>query len=112
MERLRLEQACSGMVLATDVRDRRGRLLLSAGQPLTARALRTFRMWGVTELGVASQGTGADAGPPEGAELSEPARARIELLFRHTDLQHPVMAALRRVVERRAARRWIHEGAP
>ena len=107
-----LESAQPGMVLAGDVRDRRGRLLLPAGHELTPRALRIFRMWGVIELEVIG------TGPADGAEPEEPiaparleaARGRAEQLFLHADREHPLVAELFRLATLRLARQ--HADAP
>jgi F0F1-type ATP synthase epsilon subunit len=107
---IRLDDAQPGMVLATEVRDRTGRLLMAGGQELTDRALRIFRMWGVVEIDV--QGVGAEA---EGAGLAsdldpaiaERAQAQAEALFRHTDQRHPVVAELMRLATRRIAERMV-----
>ncbi len=52
MGAIRIEQARAGRVTAAEVRDRTGRLLLTAGQQVTGRALRVLRTWGVAEIDV------------------------------------------------------------
>jgi hypothetical protein len=88
------------MVLTKDVRDRRGRLLLSAGQEVTSQALRVFRMWGVTELDVNGPERGPDSTPaaPPDPERVAAAAAEAERLFRHANRAHPVVAELFRLV--------------
>ncbi|HSE93272.1 MAG TPA: ABC transporter permease, partial [Methylomirabilota bacterium] len=53
---------------AAEVRDRTGRLLLTAGEQITDRALRVLRMWGVEEIDV--EGAVDPPGPPVGHPTS------------------------------------------
>jgi hypothetical protein len=109
---IRLDDAQPGMVLATEVRDRTGRLLMTGGQELTDRALRIFRMWGVVEIDV--QGAGAEAEgeglrPELDPAIAERAQAQAEELFRHTDRRHPVVVELFRLATRRIAERMVRD---
>lgn len=101
-----LESAQPGMVLAGDVRDRRGRLLLAAGRELTPQALRIIRMWGVTELDVAGAGPESVVEPeaPIAPARLDAARDRAEQMFRHAGHEHPVLAELFRLATLRLAR--------
>jgi hypothetical protein len=49
---LSISQLKPGMILATDVTDTAGRLLLSKGQPIAPKHLNIFKMWGVPEVQV------------------------------------------------------------
>ncbi len=40
------------MVLAKDIKDRSGRVLLAGGSKINEKHLRVFRMWGVTEADI------------------------------------------------------------
>src|SRR6185369_10254927 len=51
-----IENIETGMVLASDVLDRSGRMLLGAGAELTHKHLVIFRTWGVLEADIAGQG--------------------------------------------------------
>ena len=110
MPRLCLEDARPEMVLAADVRDRNGRLLLAAGQALTARVLRTFRMWGVTEVDVPAEGDADGTSTVEPSEIPADVLARIDSLFRHTDRSHPLIAMLQHVAVHRLGCR-LEQGA-
>ena len=63
-----LEQVKPGMVLAEPVRNHQNMLLLDSGKKISARAVRIFKSWGVTQVTVRSQqsksrsGTQPDAG--------------------------------------------------
>jgi len=89
-----------GMVLASDVRDRSGRLLLKGGTELSDRHLYIMRTWGILEAEVA--GVEEDPESPEFANVIAPELwAAIEEestpLFRHADLAHPAMKELLRM---------------
>ncbi len=82
------------MVLAADIVDSGGRLLLPAGTTLSEKHLRFCQMWGVLEAEIVT-----GDGDPEPEEPTDPARleaARAAILprFRHVDPSHPVIDAL------------------
>jgi hypothetical protein len=109
MPRISLDEARPGMVLARDVQDRSGRLLLGARAELNPRALKVFRMWGVTELDVVGpdpEPTPGAAEPPLDPEAIEVAQARAGSLFRHANQDHEVIAALMELSTLRMARQW------
>ncbi len=102
---LRLEQARPGMQLTSDVVDRNGQLLAKAGNELTEKELRLFKIWGVQGVNVAGdddanqqlQNTAQDS-------VIEPRHAAAAReLFRHCDLDHPVVALLLEECARRIA---------
>lgn len=101
-----IDQLTAGMVLAHDVHDRTGRLLLGAGTELADKHLYIFRTWGVVEADIAGS-DGADSAPALPAELDplalSAAEAELLPLFRHADLNQPAMRELLRLaVERKA----------
>ena len=49
---VRTDNLKEGMILADDVRDMKGKLLLAKGQDLEARHIRIFKIWGITEVNV------------------------------------------------------------
>jgi len=96
----------TGMVLASDVHDRSGRMLLGAGAELTQKHLVIFRTWGVLEADIVGQGDSetsdqvpADIDPQELAAAEQ----TLAPLFSHTNRSHPAiielirLAALRKV---------------
>ena len=50
-----LEKLKAGMVLAEPVRNHQNMLLLESGKKITARAIRIFKSWGVTQVDVRSR---------------------------------------------------------
>lgn len=82
------------MVLADDVEDRRGRLLLPSGVTLQDKHVRSFRMWGITHVSV-----DVDADGIEGQDRLEPwameaAEAELQELFRNAGVDHSFLQQL------------------
>ncbi len=98
---LALDAIQPGMILANDVKDRNGRVLLSKGAEITDKHLRIFKMWGIHTVDV--QGDGREEPPsmppsevdPEILQRSE---KRVAELFCHNDLSHPFIKELFRLV--------------
>ncbi len=104
-----IENIETGMVLASDVHDRSGRMLLGAGAELTQKHLVIFRTWGVLEADI--EGHGSDEGPdqiPADVDPLELAAAEQALapLFQHTNQAHPAIIELMRF----AALRKVQHG--
>lgn len=91
----------TGMVLAGDVLDRNGRMLLGAGVELTQKHLVIFRTWGITEVnisGVDSDDEGEDSLSAEvDPEALATAQERLLPLFALAGTEHPVMRELLRL---------------
>ena len=98
-----------GMVLARDVLDRNGRMLLGAGAELNQKHMTIFRTWGVAEVDIAGIDY-ADNESPLPAEIDPQALAAAEeaLLpyFKHAGTEHPALRELLKL----AAIRKIHHG--
>lgn len=101
-----IENIETGMVLASDVRDRSGRMLLVAGAELTQKHLVVFRTWGVLEADIAGQGNDVDDKMPADVDPIQLAAAEEALipLFRHTNRDHPAIMELMRL----AALKKVH----
>lgn len=97
-----------GMVLANDVQDRNGRMLLGAGAELTQKHLVIFRTWGVMEADIAGIDY-ADDTPSLPAEIDPAELAAAEEvllpLFCYTGTDHPALRELLRIA---AIRRVQH----
>lgn len=110
MARVALEQVAAGAVVASDVRDRQGRLLLSAGHELSARTLESLRFWGIASVDVLG-----DVEPVGGGEAISPeARARAEAetdaRFTNAGWPHPFLEVLRGLAVERRARQLAAPG--
>lgn len=111
MAHLSLDQARVGMVLAADVKDRRGRLLVPAGRELSERHLEALRMWGVPAVEIdGDDGEGDDVAPID-PEIEARARADVDDLFVHAAEAHPFVDVLRKLAVERQARALAREVA-
>ena len=110
--RVTLDDLKPGMTLAADLQEPGGRLLLPAATVLTDRHLRYFQMWGV--LGAEIEGDEVQAGgtaePMDPALVAE-AEANMAALFRHTDVNHPVVSQVLRHCVAREVRRLASVGS-
>jgi len=101
------ENLIPGMVLAADVRDRNGRLLLKEGVELTDKHLHILRTWGTVEADILNADdhqentANADAIAPE---LWASIEGKITPLFHHADLHHSAIKELLRIRIDREAR--------
>lgn len=108
-----VDDLVAGMVIAEEVRDQQGRLLMPAGTELTDRHLRAFSLWGIMSIRVRGEGggDGAEEVPLEltPAQVAE-AEAIVRVRFPAADLEHPFVAELLRLAALREARRLALEG--
>lgn len=104
-----IENIEAGMVLAHDVIDRSGRMLLGAGTELIQKHLIIFRTWGVPEADIVGHGNDA-AAEPISADIDSlslvAAEQELVPLFRHTNRLHPAILELMRL----AALRKVQHG--
>ena len=89
-----LEQVKPGMVLAEPVRNHQNMLLLDSGKKISARAIRIFKSWGVTQVTVRSRRAKSQTGAQADAVA---ATADIELRLKKKfadSLEDPVMVII------------------
>jgi HD-like signal output (HDOD) protein len=93
MGTVRTKQLKLGMVLADDVRDVKGRLLLTKGKPIGPEHIRIFKIWGIPQVQIlGAQGENQDpVAPPADPGRLETVRKETEFVFRYTDRDHPAM---------------------
>ncbi len=103
---INIEDLEAGMLLAGDVKDRSGTVVLAAGADVKAKHIRIFKAWGITE---------ADVKGVEQEDLTTAATVRIDPalfreveteaddLFRHNDRNHPAVDRLYHLFVRRHA---------
>lgn len=96
-----------GMILAGEVKDRNGRVLLAAGQEITEKHLKIFKTWGVTDANI--QGASqedmvaqdlAEVDPEIHRQAEEATLAR----FKHAGTTHPGLKELARLATMRRVR--------
>ncbi len=100
MGRLNLDEIQLGMVIATDVLDRNGRVLLKTGMQISDKHLRILKQWGITDAdieGVSREEVNARAVENLDKEALGRAEEHHKELFRHTDREHPFVAELFRL---------------
>jgi hypothetical protein len=88
------------MVLAADVKDRHGHVLLREAEIVTEKHVKIFKMWGVTELdvkGVDQEVIEARAAEEFSPELLLAAERVAQERFRHADGDDPVVRELMRL---------------
>ena len=90
-----INQLKTGMVLAADVMDASGRLLLAQGKAVTANHMSVFKMWGVPEVSIQN----SDEQPAEGDNRLDPGLMRqvaeeLRSYFAANDLTHPAVAEI------------------
>jgi len=110
---INIEDLQVGMVLAKNVTEARGQVLLTAGQTVQDNHLRIFKAWGVTE---------ADVEGVDQAELTSAATSSIDpevvrkaneqatSLFMFNNLDDPAISQLYNLYVRRAVNRLTEEG--
>lgn len=90
-----------GMVLASPVQDRNGRMLLGEGAELTQKHLVVMRTWGITEVDIAGIDQAEAVSPlPDQVDPDAVAAAEQSLLplFKHAGTDHPALKELLRLV--------------
>jgi hypothetical protein len=107
MGAINLDDIKPGMVLEKEVQGRDGRVLLAAGQAITEKHLRIFKMWGITEasiLGVQREEIAAQTASRLDPDSLRKADYDLRTLFRNTDLNHPFLGEFFRLLALKLAR--------
>ena len=82
----------SGQVLAEEVRDVNGRLLLSKGHTIEAKHIRVFKIWGISEVNLlADDHHDEPSDPLMDPAMIEQTKKNVATLFCHVDLEHPAI---------------------
>ncbi len=92
------------MILAGDVHDQQGRLLLPGGSTLTSRHIRAFQMWGILTVKVRGTGEEEPAESVLSPEILAAAEARVRERMHNNDLESPVIMEIVRFAVQREAR--------
>jgi HD-like signal output (HDOD) protein len=92
MGTIRIDKLKPGMIVADDVRDIKGRLLLTRGKAIAPEHIRVFKIWGIPQIAVAGTPAEAEsASSPVDPARVDAVRQETAALFRHTDLDHPAI---------------------
>jgi hypothetical protein len=109
MGNVMIDNLVSGMIVASNVFDRSGRLLLGAGVELNDTHHRMFRSWGILEVdivGCDTQETTQQLDNEIDAQRLQEMEAELVPLFRNTNLAYPAMGELFRLC---LLRKYLHE---
>ena len=104
MRRVSIRAVRVGMTLGQDVRNFHGQVLLRAGVSIDEAHVKTFKAWGIESLDVMD----ADEGHPVSPAAVEPlldAAAVVRRVLQRSDLGHPLVAEIGRIVSVRRAGR-------
>ena len=98
MGMIHIDKLEPGMVLADEVRDLSGRLLLKKGKTIHPDHFRVFKIWGVTEVNVngnngSKEEVKSDFDPQQYKEIEE----ITQQVFRHCDLKHSAIKEIFRL---------------
>ena len=87
-----------GMVLADEVRDLSGRLLLGKSKTVQPDHFRIFKIWGVTEVNIrGNNGDKEETKPDFDPEPIEKIKESTQQVFCHNDLEHPAIKEIFRL---------------
>ena len=94
-----LDNLASGMVLAANVHDKSGRLILGKGSEIEAKHLIIFRTWGIIEADIAGDNSADAEVVPDGItpEQFEYTKNMLLPLYCHTNIEHPATSELLRL---------------
>lgn len=98
---INLEDIKVDMVLAKDIKDRSGRVLLAGGSNINEKHLRVFKMWGITEAdiqGVEKDEIAANIFAQMDQQLFRAAETKTRARFRHANMEHPFIKELFRLL--------------
>jgi HD-like signal output (HDOD) protein len=103
-----------GMVVAEEVRDVNGRLLLGKRNSIQPSHMRIFKIWGITEVKIQGE-VGIKDAPVQHIEpeLLEKIREKTQHIFSHVDLEHPALKEIFRLsIEYRSRNGHSEKEAP
>ena len=87
-----------GMVLADDVRDLSGKLLLGKGKAIVPDHFRVFKIWGVTEVNICgNNGDKREIKPDLNSEQYKKIKELTQQVFRHNNFEHPAIKEIFRL---------------
>jgi hypothetical protein len=110
---INLEDIQVNMVLARDIKDRSGRVLLAGGSRINEKHLKVFRMWGITEAdiqGMEKDEIAAKIVAQLDPELFQEAEHTIRERFLNANMDNPFTKELFRLVTIRGVKRGGMKG--
>src|SRR6056297_2234278 len=107
MDKVSIQQLNPGMILSQDVKDPNGRLLAAAGQEISGKLIRVFKIWGVGDLRVQAADSSAQAEPEIPADIRRKAEDITSYRFQFNDLNDPFVYELFRIAVDKKARQLL-----
>jgi HD-like signal output (HDOD) protein len=87
-----------GMVLADEVRDLSGKLLLEKGKTIVPNNLRVLKIWGVTEVNICgNKGDKKEIMPDFNSEQNKEVKEITQQVFHHNNCEHPAIKEIFRL---------------
>ncbi len=105
---INLEDIQVDMVIASDIKERSGRVLLAEGSKISEKHLRVFRMWGITEAdikGIEKEELTANVVAQLDQNIFQEVEIKTRERFCHVDMKHPFIKELFRLLTLRLVRR-------
>ncbi len=94
MKPVKIKLIREGMVTAKEVKDRMGRTLLTKGKTITAKHLKVFKTWGITEINIMSPKNSSTTQDEKEVPVDAKVIKEIDELFKFTDRRHPIVSEL------------------
>jgi hypothetical protein len=94
MNSVKIKLIREGMVTATEVKDRTGRILLASGKTITSKHLKVLKTWGITEINIMSP----EQSPSDSEQIDKNISVdpliikEMDQLFQFSDRRHPVVS--------------------
>lgn len=99
-----------GMVVAADIQDPNGRLIVPAGTTLTDRHIKALKMWGIGQVNIAGEAkeSGSEQAVTIDPAIAEAAKNYVKALYRlHGDeVNHPLLNKLVRLSHHKTVQRF------
>ncbi len=94
MNSVKIKLIREGMVTATAVKDRTGRILLASGKTITSKHLKVLKTWGITEINIMSSNESPSDSEQSDKSISvDPSIIKaMDKLFQFIDRRHPVVS--------------------
>lgn len=102
----------SGMILASEVTDRRGRLLIPSGRELGPKHVQALKMWGISRIEIEGDDPGGDTASEFSPEVLEAARLRVDDRLRNLPEDEPFRGILADILLPRVAEALRVGGVP
>ena len=109
MAQIAVDQVQAGMVLAAEVTDKRGRLLIPSGRTLDPKHVQALRMWGISRVEIEGDEPSGEAASDLTPESLEKAREVLTDRLRNLEEGDGLREVLLETLVPRVARDFVRE---